>query len=51
MSCDVYASTTAEPKKENELVELGKVQTDESISIPLLTAHKGYVFLTPTDIK
>ena len=49
ISCDVYASESAEPKKSKELVSVGQVRPDENISIPLLTAHKGYVFLKPTE--
>ena len=50
MSCDLYASENPKPKQKNELVKLGQVLADETFSIPLLTAHKGYVFLTPTQM-
>ena len=48
--CDLYASKNQKPKQKNELEKLGQVMPDETFSIPLFTAHKGYVFLTPTQM-
>lgn len=50
VSCDLYASENPIPKQKKELVKLGQVKPDESFSIPLLTAHKGYVFFTPIEM-
>ena len=50
MACSLYASRNPSPKQQ-ELESLGKVGVDERFPVPLLAAHKGFVFLKPSDKK
>ncbi|XP_065918579.1 intermembrane lipid transfer protein VPS13C-like isoform X2 [Dysidea avara] len=48
VACSLYASRNPSPKQQ-ELESLGKVGVDERFPVPLLAAHKGFVFLKPSD--
>lgn len=51
MACDLYASNNPSPREHSELESFGQVRINERFPIPLLAAHKGFVFLKPSGKK